>query len=417
MLTAKQLEYVRDANRRWNFKTGATGSGKTYLDVVYTIPARLRERRGLPGINVLMGNTRGTLQRNIIEPLQERFSSSLVSDIHVDNTAILFGEKCYCLGADKINQVSKIQGSTFKYCYGDEVTTWHPDVFTMLKSRLRTRESCFDGTCNPDGPQHWLKKFLDSGADIYHQHYTIDDNPYLPPEFVANLKREYAGTVYYNRFILGQWAAAEGIIYRAFADSAAAKDGRFLWPQDKPLRPMRLYIGVDFGGNGSQHAFVATGVLPGYRGAVGLCSRRIPPKGTDALYLQARFLDFVETVFARWGEIDAVYCDSAEQVLKNSLRSALLPTRFSWLAERVCNSKKIEINDRVRLTSILMGGGRFWVLPEAETLRDALSAALWSGRHPGRDERLDDGSTDIDTLDAFEYTIERDYHNYLGLTA
>ena len=37
------------------------------------------------------------------------------------------------------------------------------------------------------------------------------------------------------------------------------------------------------------------------------------------------------------------------------------------------------------------------------------ASALWSQKHPGVDERLDDGTTDIDTLDAFEYTIERDY--------
>lgn len=48
-------------------------------------------------------------------------------------------------------------------------------------------------------------------------------------------------------------------------------------------------------------------------------------------------------------------------------------------------------------------------MPEAATLRDALASALWSQKHPGVDERLDDGTTDIDTLDAFEYTIERDY--------
>lgn len=96
------------------------------------------------------------------------------------------------------------------------------------------------------------------------------------------------------------------------------------------------------------------------------------------------------------------------------MRAALLPTRFRWLAERVYNAKKIEINDRIRTTAALMGGGRFWYMPEAGSVRDALSTALWSGKHPGKDERLDDGSTDVDTLDGFEYTIERDYKRYLG---
>ena len=139
-------------------------------------------------------------------------------------------------------------------------------------------------------------------------------------------------------------------------------------------------------------------------------------KGTDEAALSRAFLEFAEEVFLGWGEIHAVYCDSAEQVLKNSLRSAALRSHFAWLADRIYNSQKTEITDRIRLTSILMGGGRFWYLPTAITLRDALSAALWSGKHPGKDERLDDGTTDIDTLDAFEYTIERDYKRYLRLT-
>ena len=107
--------------------------------------------------------------------------------------------------------------------------------------------------------------------------------------------------------------------------------------------------------------------------------------------------------------IQYVFCDSAEQTLINHIRNRLRHCKLSWLADRVENSAKICINDRIRLTCILMGGGRFWLMPEAATLRDALATALYSGKHPGVDERLDDGSTDIDTLDAYEYTIERDF--------
>lgn len=409
-LTTKQTEYLQSCRHRWNVKTGATGSGKSFVDYTVVIPKRILAARG-EGLLVLLGNTKGTLERNILDPMREFWGPELVGSISSDNTVKLFGKKVYALGADNKKHVARIQGATFEYAYGDEVTTWSEDVFAMLKSRLRCQHSHFDGTCNPDSPQHWFKKFLDSDADVYQQSYTIDDGA-LPANVVAELKKEYAGTVYYNRFILGQWAAAEGVIYRLFADDPR----RFLWPQEKPLGLQRLYIGVDFGGNGSQHAFVATGVLPGYAGVVGLLSRRIDAKGTDEAQLSAAFLEFAQTVFSTWGEIHGVFCDSAEQVLKNSLRSAALRSRLPWLAERIYNSKKIEITDRIRLTSILMGGGRFWYLPTAQTLRDALAAALWSGKHPGVDERLDDGTTDVDTLDAFEYTIERDYKRYLRLT-
>ena len=46
-------------------------------------------------------------------------------------------------------------------------------------------------------------------------------------------------------------------------------------------------------------------------------------------------------------------------------------------------------------------------------IKTALAAALWSTKDPTKDERLDDGSTDIDTLDALEYSIERDYKRFL----
>ena len=218
-ISDKQCEFIRESNRRWNVKTGATRSGKSYLDVLYTIPKRILERRGEDGLVVLLGNTKGTLQRNVLDPMTEIYGSRRVSAIRSDNTATLFGERVYCLGADNKKHVDRLRGSSIKYCYGDEVTTWSREVFEMLKSRLDKPCSRFDGTCNPDSPGHWFKAFLDSGADIYTQTYTIDDNPYLPPEFVRQLKLEYAGTVYYDRYILGRWALAEGLVYPMFGES------------------------------------------------------------------------------------------------------------------------------------------------------------------------------------------------------
>lgn len=215
-LTNKQLEYLQNCNHRWNCKTGATGSGKSYVDIAVTIPKRINAARG-EGLLVLLGNTRGTLERNILEPMRMVWPG-LVSDIRSDNTVDIFGKKVYALGADNKKHVSRIQGATFEYVYGDEVTTWSQEVFQMLKSRLRCEHSHFDGTCNPDSPMHWFKEFLDSDADIYQQSYVIDDGV-LPPHVVEELKKEYWGTVYYDRYILGKWALAEGLIYPMFAEN------------------------------------------------------------------------------------------------------------------------------------------------------------------------------------------------------
>lgn len=219
-LSFKQNEYILNSNARWNFKVGAVRSGKSYVDTAYIVPSRIRAVAGKQGLTVILGVSRDTIERNVLEPMREIYTSSLVSHINNKNQAFICGEWVYCLGAEKVSQVAKIQGSSIKYCYGDEVAKWNKEIFEMLKSRLDKEYSCFDGSLNPEGPNHWLKKFLDQeGLDRYIQHYIIDDNPYLPPDYVENLKKEYAGTVYYDRYILGKWALAEGLIYPMYANA------------------------------------------------------------------------------------------------------------------------------------------------------------------------------------------------------
>ena len=224
LLSPKQREFVKYGTHRWNFKGGATRSGKTYLDFRWIIPIRIRERIGKDGLAVILGVTKSTIERNVLEPMRNLYGDMLVGTISSDNTAWIFGEKCYCLGAEKVSQVSKIRGASIKYCYGDEVADWSEEVFALLKSRLDKEYSCFDGTFNPQYPDHWLKKFLDSNADIFNQTYTIDDNPFLPESFKENLKKEYEGTVYYDRYILGLWVRAEGLVYPMFGDGCITQD-------------------------------------------------------------------------------------------------------------------------------------------------------------------------------------------------
>lgn len=216
----KQQEFFDNCSHRWNIKVGATRSGKTYGDY-YWIPKRIRNRVNKEGASVILGVSKSTIERNILEPMRVKWGQDLVRSISTDNTCYLFGERVHCLGAEKVSQVSKIRGMSIKYCYGDEVAEWNKEVFELLKSRLDKPYSCFDGALNPEGPNHWLKAFLDSDADIYQQHYTIFDNPFLPDEFVEQLCKEYEGTVYYDRYILGNWALAEGLIFPMYEDAIA----------------------------------------------------------------------------------------------------------------------------------------------------------------------------------------------------
>ena len=245
MLSSKQREYRREAVKTWNIKIGATRSGKTYGDY-FLLPKRLLDVRGKDGLSVILGNTQGTIKRNIIEPMQNIWGVDMVSSINSDNIATMFGERVYCLGADNIKHVDRLRGSSIRYCYGDEVVTWAEEVFAMLQSRLDKEYSIFDGACNPEGPQHWFKKKLDeAGPDWYVQHYTIDDNPFLAEKVRERMKRDYAGTVYWGRYILGEWTQAEGMIYPMYQDA-------LIKPFDGDWR--EFAISCDYG---TQNAFAA----------------------------------------------------------------------------------------------------------------------------------------------------------------
>lgn len=221
-LTPKQAEYIRNANHRWNVACGAVRSGKSYCQISYCIPSRLMERKGLRGLRVILGATRANIERNILQPMRDIYGDGIASGINSQNYCKILGEKVYCIGADNIRQVAKIRGSEIAYCAIDEATDINKEVFEMLKSRLSLAWSTCDITTNPSSPSHWFKDFLDSadrGVDIYCQDYTIYDNPFLPEEYVHALEAEYAGSVWFDRYILGKWTLAEGLIYPKFPDA------------------------------------------------------------------------------------------------------------------------------------------------------------------------------------------------------
>ncbi len=267
-------------------------------------------------------------------------------------------------------------------------------------------DSVFDGTCNPDDPNHWFKEFIDNSDNVYHQKYTIYDNPYNPPDFVKALEDEYRGTIYFDRYILGEWVRAEGVIYKDFA---AKYEDYEIDLEDIPELG-HIAIGVDFGGTGSKHAFVATGITADFSDVIILMSRRIET-GIEPNELSSKFADFLIEVEDTFGRVNVIYTDSAEQVLPLGFRSEL---RNRGLGNRVIRgSRKIRVNDRIRLVGSLIGTRRLWYTKLAQSAKEALSQSLWDEKVIGQEVRLDNGTTDVDTLDAFEYTIETNYRRLM----
>ena len=399
--TKKQKEYGLNANHRWNVKLGAVRSGKTFQDKEDIIPRRIRERSGKDGLVFIIGVTESTIERNVLRPMRDKFGNNLVGIIN-KNKVWLFGEECYCLGAEKINQVAKIQGASIKYLYGDEVVKWNKEVFDMIKSRLDQPYSCSDLTGNPEQKTHWFKEFIESDADIYVQHYTIDDNDFLSIEFKENLKKEYEGTVLYNRYILGQWCNAEGLIYKRFADNPQ----KYKWTKKKENGEYDLpqgytIIGIDYGGNKSGQAFVCTRISYDFKYVIALGSEKhmgdIDPDKLEQLQIE-----FAKKMMYKYNcDIDYMLPDNEEVVLIRGLRRAVETNNLNTLV-RGC--VKEPINDRIDCGRTMIAYDIFYYIEEeCDTLVEAISSALWDSEK-NEDTRLDDFTTDIDTIDAWEYS-------------
>lgn len=381
-LTVKQNEYLMNCNHRWNVKVGATGSGKSFLDYAVTVPKRIQACKG-EGLIVLIGNTRGTLERNILEPMREIWSPQLVGNIRNDNTLNLFGRKVYALGADNKKHVQRIQGATIEYAYGDEVTTWSQEVFEMLKSRLRCDHSHFDGTCNPDSPNHWFRKFITSDADIFLQDYVIDDGVLLP-SVVEELKKEYAGTVYYDRYILGKWALAEGLIYpmyqSAIVDSLPVDANGNVYPATEYI------VSIDYG---TLNAFAAmlwskrNGIWYGEREYY-YSGRSTGTQKTDEDYAQD--LDaWIGDIWQEWKSrpraitpatlLAGTEVEKIKTIIDPSAASFItLMQRRKWCKVLHANNA---VNDGIRETAVAMQRGLIKILKSCKNWQDEAAGYVW----------------------------------------
>lgn len=353
----KQNEYIASADRRWGLKIGAVRSGKSFVDIAHVVPYRLRTLKDEAGLNVILGVSKETIERNVLQPMREIYTDKLIGTINSRNIANVCGVDVYCLGAEKVSQVAKIQGSSIKYCYGDEIAKWNKDVFAMLQSRLDKPYSRFDGSCNPEYPGHWLKDFIDNPEiDAYIQKYTIFDNPFLPKEFVDNLCKEYAGTVYYKRYILGEWALAEGLIYPMYEDAI----------EKPPDRTAEKYImSLDYG---TQNAFAA--ILWGKYGDVWYGLREYYYSGrdtgtqkTDEEY-SADLEKFVENIA---GNIKVTVDPSAASFI------ALLRKKPKFSVLKADNA----VADGIRETATAMQTGRIKISPDMTNWKKEIEGYVW----------------------------------------
>ena len=413
----KHKAYIKQALRnRMCVAEGAIRSGKT-IDHCIIAAAYLEQTPDK--YHLASGSTIGNAKLNIGVcngfGLENLFRGRCRWGKYRDNEALFIqtqtGEKVVIFtGGAKADAYKRILGNS----YGLWIATEINEHFDSTDSRIsfvkvasgRQIAAAHPFTlwdlnpCNPKAPiyEQYIDRYRRDGlaGGYLYQHFTIHDNATITPERIAEIESRYdPSTVWYRRDILGERAVAEGLIYQLFAD----QPGRFV--VDDPPRIQRATIGVDFGGGTSAHAFCCLG----YSGnSIVVLDEYREQDALNPTKLQQDFVDFVRRCQMRWLVTDA-WCDSAEQTLINGLRTAAAQCR---LPINIGNALKKPINDRIRALCILMGADRFKVCRGCKWTIDALKSAIWDSKHTTEDVRLDNGSTNIDSIDALEYAFERD---------
>lgn len=202
--------------RRINLLSGSVRSGKTWISLVLwalwvaSMPAS--------GNFLMVAKTLNSLKRNALDLLADLIGAHNFSYSISKKEGCLFGRRIFLEGVSDARAESKIRGLTLHGAYCDELTLFTQDFFTMLLSRLSPKGAKLFATTNPDNPNHWLmKQYIERSneLDMLYLKFSIEDNCFLDPDYIASLKREYSG-VFYERFILGNWVVAEGLVYPMF---------------------------------------------------------------------------------------------------------------------------------------------------------------------------------------------------------
>lgn len=249
-LSRKQVHAVGASTGRVNLWDGAVRSGKTFSSILRFLAAVAQA--STYGELVIVGKNKDSIYRNFFAPIENlpelAFISAQVRYRQGAATARILGRRVNVIGANDSKAESRIRGMTVVVAYVDEVTVIPEEFFKQMLARMSAPGAQLFGTTNPDAPMHWLKKnYLDRLDDLpdwrYFQ-FQLDDNPTLSEEYKTSLKREYTG-LWYDRFILGKWVAAEGAIFKHLDPDVG---GRHVirWEDCPPLA--RVFgVGIDYG--------------------------------------------------------------------------------------------------------------------------------------------------------------------------
>lgn len=376
---------------------GAIRSGKTIsMSLSYVIWAM----SSFNGQNFgLCGKTIGALRRNVLAPLKLMLRSRgyKVSDHRADNLVIVQkGEvenNFYIFGGKDERSQDLIQGITLAGCFFDEVALMPESFVNQATGRCSVEGSKYWFNCNPAGPFHWFKQsWIDKAEEknLVYLHFLMDDNLSLSDNIKERYKKMYHG-VFFQRYILGLWVVAEGIIYDMFDATRHVinniKEQIFTGPQ---------YVSCDYG---TQNATV---FLLWQRNTLGkwICKKEYYYSGRDE---QSQ-------------KTDDEYIKDLEKWLNGEKISRIIvdPAAASFIAllkKHGFNVKKAknEVIDGIRYVGMLLNEEKILISSTCENTIKEFHTYTWDKKAAdrGEDKPVKQYDHCMDALRYFCYTIIR----------
>lgn len=387
----KQRYSILNSNARINLWGGSVRSGKTIASILRWIDYLLT---GPEGNLLMIGKTARSLERNVLDVIQELVGQKNYKYNRVTGEVFIYGRKAYAIGANDEKAKDKIQGISAAGAYGDEVILWPYSFFTMLLSRLSIKNAKFFGTYNPESPRCWLKvHYLDriEELNLKNFHFTLDDNFSLDPEYIAAIKSEYVG-LWYSRYILGLFVAATGAVYDNFDINKHVVN-------ELPQKFEKIYCACDYG-TAAASAFILFGLYKSKWFAYSeyyFDSRKAGRQKTDKEYAKD-LVDFLNGKFPQRILIDPAAASFVQEVRQ-------LKKYRVGLAQN-------EVLDGIRLTAKSLQDGNLLIYKGCEKLIEQIQSYTWDEKAQavGIDKPV---KVDDHAVDAFRYGVMEIFnHNY-----
>ena len=346
----------------------------------------------------MCGKTIGSFRRNVLMVLKLMLASRgyKIKDHRADNfLEITFKGKTnyfYIFGGKDERSQDLIQGITLAGVLFDEVALMPESFVNQATGRCSVDGSKFWFNCNPDGPYHWFKtNWIDKikEKNLLYLHFTMNDNLSLTEKIRQRYASLYSG-VFFQRYILGLWVVAEGIIYDMFSETKHVTDKIC---EDNNAK---YYISCDYG---TQNATVFLLWQSGSNG--NWCC-------IDEYYYSGRDETTQKT--------DNAYADDLEAFIGDKPVEAIIidPSAASFIAllrQRGYRVKKAknDVLDGIRFTGTQLNTEKIFFHKKCKNTIKEFSSYVWDSKacERGEDKPIKQYDHAMDAVRYFCYTIIR----------